>query len=518
MLSGKREAEVRNAIQEQADKLAVSQQSLTRSQRDQIVNAIRLKQEYEDIATTQQAFKSVAQQITLNSIEDVRQRQIQQGLLQYQATVSREIYAANAGNYETLLKQAQLTDDLNQYKTTMRDLDNEIANLLIRDVAEREIQGQLVQYQLQVGKEVYAITGKQVEIKMRERYMQQLINEEARKGRDLALGTFGSMAAEIKKTEEAYKAARKEAARVWDEISKGKDMEEALAKNQQDRALLEASYRIQGTRQMAEVNRLTGNYMAEQANLRAIEQVQIEALYNQQLISYDQMLSAKANAELRYQSASLEATKKFIANQQMLQFNMNAGQVGGIKLTLEEQQKASQQYAEFEMKTNYQKTQFAVENAATVMNALGAQNKKAFEAAKALNIAVAIMNTYRAATVALASYPFPFNLVAAAASVALGMAQVAAIRSQSYSGRALGGGVMGGGSYLVGERGPEIFTPATNGSITSNRELAQGGGATTVNFTIVANDTRGFDELITARRGLITQIVADAQLEKGRRL
>jgi SLT domain-containing protein len=98
------------------------------------------------------------------------------------------------------------------------------------------------------------------------------------------------------------------------------------------------------------------------------------------------------------------------------------------------------------------------------------------------------------------------------------MAQVAAIRSQSYSGRALGGGVMGGGSYIVGERGPELFTPNTNGSITNNQDLMRGGSGATVNFTIVANDTRGFDELLTQRRGLITQIISDAQLEKGRRM
>ena len=46
--------------------------------------------------------------------------------------------------------------------------------------------------------------------------------------------------------------------------------------------------------------------------------------------------------------------------------------------------------------------------------------------------------------------------------------------------RANGGPVMGGGSYLVGERGPELFTPGTSGNITPNH--AMGGGSTiTVN-------------------------------------
>jgi hypothetical protein len=125
------------------------------------------------------------------------------------------------------------------------------------------------------------------------------------------------------------------------------------------------------------------------------------------------------------------------------------------------------------------------------------------------------MNTYMAATKALATYPWPFGLVAAAAAVASGMAQVAQIRSQSYSGRALGGPVMGGTPYLVGESGPELFTPNTTGSITRNSDL--GGSTTNVNFTIVANDAQGFDDLLLERRGLITQIISDARLEEGMR-
>jgi hypothetical protein len=44
------------------------------------------------------------------------------------------------------------------------------------------------------------------------------------------------------------------------------------------------------------------------------------------------------------------------------------------------------------------------------------------------------------------------------------------------------------------------------------------GGATTVNFNITANDTQGFDDLLIKRRGLITQVIRDAQLERGQRL
>jgi hypothetical protein len=39
---------------------------------------------------------------------------------------------------------------------------------------------------------------------------------------------------------------------------------------------------------------------------------------------------------------------------------------------------------------------------------------------------------------------------------------------------------MGGKSYLVGERGPELFTPGTSGGITPNNALG-GGGNVTIN-------------------------------------
>lgn len=170
----------------------------------------------------------------------------------------------------------------------------------------------------------------------------------------------------------------------------------------------------------------------------------------------------------------------------------------------------------FEKMSEAQKTTFALDNMQTVFAALGAQNKKAFEASKALAIASALVNTYQGATKALATYPFPFGLIAAAAAVAAGMAQVSAIRSQQYSGRQLGGPVMGNKSYIVGENGPEMFTPTTNGSITRNGDLSGGGGAT-VNFTIVANDSQGFDDLLIQRQGMIKQMISDAMVERGQR-
>jgi tape measure domain-containing protein len=224
--------------------------------------------------------------------------------------------------------------------------------------------------------------------------------------------------------------------------------------------------------------------------------------YQQQLLRLKKEYANKSN-ELFIQQVQTERDQRQTAIQAEQQ-------------RLGKTQEQAKAYSEFMMKTEAQKAQMTIEAAGQMFSALGAQNKKAFEAAKAFNIANAIMNTYMAVTKALAVYPFPLSLVFAGGALAMGMAQVAQIRSQQYSGRALGGPVMGGQTYMVGESGPELFTPNTTGSITRNGDLG-GGGAVNVTFNIQANDTSGFDDLLMSRRGLIRSVISDAMLESGRR-
>jgi hypothetical protein len=49
-------------------------------------------------------------------------------------------------------------------------------------------------------------------------------------------------------------------------------------------------------------------------------------------------------------------------------------------------------------------------------------------------------------------------------------------------GRAMGGPVNAGTSYMVGERGPELFMPNSSGTIIPNNRL--GGQGTTINLTV----------------------------------
>lgn len=65
--------------------------------------------------------------------------------------------------------------------------------------------------------------------------------------------------------------------------------------------------------------------------------------------------------------------------------------------------------------------------------------------------------------------------------------------------RAMGGPVAGGSSYVVGERGPEVFTPQQSGTITPNHKVAASGGITIGNLTVSVAGTISDDPLSVRR-------------------
>ena len=80
-------------------------------------------------------------------------------------------------------------------------------------------------------------------------------------------------------------------------------------------------------------------------------------------------------------------------------------------------------------------------------------------------------------------------------------------------GKANGGNVTAGKSYLVGERGAEMFVPNQSGTIIPNEKMA---GTTNINFTINTVDARGVDELLTSRRNTIVNVINDALNRQGK--
>ena len=368
-----------------------------------------------------------------------------------------------------LVKQADITD-------IIKKSDNEVALLAIKDTKEREIQAQL--------REVIAKYGK-------------MLNADDLASLDTALRINQAKRDQILIEEGLDKLRGKNIPQTTENALAGA----ALA--QTDMEKLQATYDTQSDLLKQALDK---NYITQESYQAALNNLQL-AQYNGELDLVIRNFDLKE--ELRQKEINAEAAKYASLLVQQKDF------MGQQLFTNAEAKQIALDRANFEKKTDLQKTQFAIQAGADMFNALGAQNKKAFEVAKAFNIANAIMSTFAGAAKALEMYPPPFSFIAAAAQVAFGLAQVAQIRAQTYSGKALGGPMVGGQGYLVGEKGPEIFTPSTAGTMTPNDQL--GGGATNVTFNIVANDTRGFDQLLLERRPLITKIIRDANLEQGRR-
>ncbi|HBD11746.1 MAG TPA: hypothetical protein DCZ13_06330 [Porticoccaceae bacterium] len=99
-------------------------------------------------------------------------------------------------------------------------------------------------------------------------------------------------------------------------------------------------------------------------------------------------------------------------------------------------------------------------------------------------------------------------------ATALGFATAGAIAGQTIASFE-GGGFTGPGSRSGGldGRGGKLAVLHPNEKVT---DLTQRGDATTVNVTIQANDTRGFDNLLRSRRGEIIKIINTALNNRGR--
>lgn len=132
-----------------------------------------------------------------------------------------------------------------------------------------------------------------------------------------------------------------------------------------------------------------------------------------------------------------------------------AEQVTKLSLAQKARMEGAEQLKEFEEKTAEEKTQFVMQQMGEELAGVSKHSKKLFALQKAMQIGQALMNTYMAATKALAAYPPPLNVAFAALAVANGMAQVSQIRAQSFEGGgftgrgARAGGLDGKGGYMA---------------------------------------------------------------------
>ena len=266
-----------------------------------------------------------------------------------------------------------------------------------------------------------------------------------------------------------------------------------------------------------ELDKLTKQQQIERERALAKEQS-----VNQARIRAEEESREKEAAESRKQFRDAEAEARRLGL-----IDVEQSEIASFARRLEEQEKfnlrrlsSEKQRKEAEENIEQEKNNFLIKTTGDALNSLGQINQKAFKAAKAYNIGIALMNTYTGASETL-KLPFPFNIVATAAVVAAGLAQVQQIKAQSFSGRALGGQVRGGESYVVGERGPEILTMGASGRVIPNEKISSAqqvvNKTANITFQISTVDARGFDQLLQSRRGQIVTIVNQAMNDRGAR-
>lgn len=100
--------------------------------------------------------------------------------------------------------------------------------------------------------------------------------------------------------------------------------------------------------------------------------------------------------------------------------------------------------------------------------------ERAFKIQKAVNIASAIVDTYKAANAALASAPPPFNFIAMGAAITAGLVNVKKIASTKFEGGSTPSASGGGGSFSSSMGGS---TEKTGNVIAPNFNIVGAGGA-----------------------------------------
>lgn len=145
-------------------------------------------------------------------------------------------------------------------------------------------------------------------------------------------------------------------------------------------------------------------------------------------------------------------------------------------------------------------------------------------AEKRQNAAKIVSDSYAAAMgayKALAGIPIIGPALGAGAA-ALILGAGVSYAAKSLTGRALGGQVRDGESYVVGERGPEVLTMnGGGGRIIPNDKLRGDSGKTinqqaNVTFQISTVDAESFDDLLDSRRGQIINMINTALNESGK--
>lgn len=216
----------------------------------------------------------------------------------------------------------------------------------------------------------------------------------------------------------------------------------------------------------------------------------------------------EATTSAQQQELDVVGEKYFYLIEMAKQYGLDTAQLETDRLTKEkeindkyaEQKKAADQQilddqkaaiqAENELRIQAASDTFTTLNNLTTLFAGKSEKaqKRAFQVQKAVSIAQAVIDTYKAANVALASSPPPFNYIAMAAAITTGLVNVKTIMAQKFE----GAGTSGGGTT----------SPSSAGGGTTN--------VMTPNFNVVGNS--GLNQLAQVAGQPIQAYVVSGQI------
>lgn len=240
--------------------------------------------------------------------------------------------------------------------------------------------------------------------------------------------------------------------------------DQALEK-QKAKEIKEDNDRAEKVRSFFNDIRGSGNDPYVQSDItRENQLIKAQELYEQQLINVQQFEEAKALIEDQYRKRKEDLDRQAMTTQ----LNIAASLFDGLAGLAESA--GGKQSAAY-------RTLFAI--------------SKSFQIAESLiNLHAAVMKAMNDPTAITPAQKFA-NMAAVASH---GAAVLNQLKSVTISGARASGGYVGGGrTYLVGEKGPELFTPGASGQITSNSNLNKALGGSS-NKTVVINQTNNFGD------------------------
>ena len=293
-------------------------------------------------------------------------------------------------------------------------------------------------------KEIYALSKQQGEnelnfLRAKLKTKEKLSDEELKKFRDL-------------KTEQAVLDAQ-EQKRI------AGDLADASKKNEDASKEAAAKRKAEYDKKLAEEKQLSEYMLKAQQERRAL-------LAQDNLVSQEQIAKDKKDAEEKAKADKEKEDNARIEGQMKVLATTTNFALQGIQV----QQEAANKQAEIDKiatENKLKELELQKQGAMAALDAVAGLIDQNSVAGKAIAVAKAVMSTYEGATKALGTYPPPFGAIAAAATVAAGLANVKKIISTNIP-SAKGTGSVGGGASAPSLNSAAPIAPTPPEAATTN--------------------------------------------------